>query len=96
MQLLPKASPSRCLGLSCGVAGGTQGGSRTQLKGVPRRFTPILTGVREEVQEGSYTLVPPPPPPRGGPVHTPPGSMRPWMQNLPHAVRDGAHEPAGV
>jgi hypothetical protein len=30
-----------------------QGGS----KGVPRRFTPILKGVREEVQDGMYTLV---------------------------------------
>jgi hypothetical protein len=26
-------------------------------KGVPRRFTPILKGVREEVQDGMYTLV---------------------------------------
>jgi hypothetical protein len=30
-----------------------QGGS----KGVPRRFTPILKGVREEVQDGMYALV---------------------------------------
>lgn len=26
-------------------------------KGIPRRFTPILRGVREEVKEGAYTLV---------------------------------------
>lgn len=30
-----------------------QGGS----KGVPRRFTPVLKGVREEVQDGMYALV---------------------------------------
>lgn len=35
-----------------------QGGSRNQAKGVPRRFTPVLMGVREEIVEGAYTLVP--------------------------------------
>ena len=28
-----------------------------QPKGVPRRFTPILMGVREEATDGAYTLV---------------------------------------
>ena len=28
-----------------------------QPKGVPRRFTPILMGVREEAVDGAYTLV---------------------------------------
>lgn len=28
-----------------------------QPKGVPRRFTPVLMGVREEVLDGAYTLV---------------------------------------
>ena len=28
-----------------------------QVKGVPRRFTPILKGVREELTGGAYTLV---------------------------------------
>lgn len=28
-----------------------------QVKGVPRRFTPILIGVREELTSGAYTLV---------------------------------------
>ena len=27
------------------------------MKGVPRRFTPILKGVREESTDGAYTLV---------------------------------------
>ena len=27
------------------------------MKGVPRRFTPILRGVREELTDGAYTLV---------------------------------------
>lgn len=36
-----------------GIQCTAQGGS----KGVPRRFTPILKGVREEVVDGSYALV---------------------------------------
>ena len=27
------------------------------MKGVPRRFTPVLMGIREEMTEGAYTLV---------------------------------------
>lgn len=28
-----------------------------QPKGLPRRFTPVLVGLREEVVDGAYTLV---------------------------------------
>lgn len=34
-----------------------KGGSKNQAKGVARRFTPVLMGVREELQDGAYTLV---------------------------------------